>query len=238
MNVRVSLLVAVCVPLVLVNAGNAQELSPTAKQLLADVKYLASDELEGRGVGTEGLIKAADFIAEEFRKDGLNVVSAGGDPYQEFQVTDGAKLLEPNTLKFLGPEGQVIDVPLNEQFQVCSFGAAGTFEAPLVFAGYGIEAADVEYDDFATVDVKDKVVIILRRTPFQADPHSAFAVGHGISRHAALTTKVSRAFSRGAVAVLFVNDHFTGDSERQQLDEQLAKANDRVIAAAEALVAA
>lgn len=210
--------------LLLGNIAVAEKLSPAAARLLDDVKYLASDELEGRGVGTEGLQKAADYIAEEFQKAGLNVTSAGGDPYQEFEITDGAELGEPNALKLLGPDGAEVDFEIEKDFNTCSFGGSGAFDAPIVFAGYGIEADDQGYNDYADLDVEGKVVIVMRRNPLQADPHGPFAVGHGISRHASLSTKVSRAYSQGAKAVLFVSDPYTGRSERDDLLEQVNKA--------------
>ncbi|MEZ5942756.1 MAG: M28 family peptidase [Planctomycetaceae bacterium] len=214
----------------------AEELSPGAQRLLNDVKYLASDELEGRGVGTEGLEKAAAYVADVFQRAGLDVTRAGGDPFQEFEVTDGAQLTEPNLLSFIGPDGKQIDLALDADFRTCSFGAAGKIDAPIVFVGYGIEDKELEFDEYAGVDVKDKVVLIVRRTPLQGNADSAFTSGHGISRHAALSTKVSHAFSRGAAAVIFVNDHFTGLSERQELEEQRDAAREKLLASVENVI--
>ncbi|WP_437224156.1 M28 family peptidase [Planctomicrobium sp. SH661] len=211
----------------------AEELSPSARQMLEDVKILASDEFEGRGVGTEGLNKAAAYIAEQFEKAGLIVTADQGDPYQEFEINDGARLGEPNLLTLHGPDGKTIELKYDQDFRTCAFGGSGKFDAPVVFVGYGIDAPDVEYSDFAGVDIKDKVVIIMRRNPLQNDPHGPFAVGHGISRHAALTTKVSQAFTRGAVAVLIVNDPMTGTTKKQELSEQVEKARQQVIEVAQ-----
>ncbi|TWT58158.1 Aminopeptidase YwaD precursor [Thalassoglobus neptunius] len=203
--------------------------SPTSDQrLLNDVKQLASDESEGRGVGTEGLKKAAEFIAESFRESGLDVTTAGGDAFQEFNINDGARLGENNSIEITTPSGKVLDLKQGTDFEVCSFGGTGTVTGDIVFAGYGIVAEDLEYNDFENIDIKDKTVIIVRRNPFQSNPHGPFAVGHGISRHAALTTKLSQAFSRGASAVLFVSDPFSAQSEREQLEEKLAEAKKEV----------
>lgn len=195
-----------------------------SSRVLDDVKQLAADDWEGRGIATEGLKKATEYIAESFRESGLDVSIAGGDPYQEFEITDGARLGEPNHLSFNGPDGEKFDLKVGDDFQVCSFGGTGKVEGQLVFAGYGIFAEDVEYNDFENIDVKDKVVIIMRRNPKQGDPHGPFAVGHGISRHAGLTTKLSRAFSRGAKGIVFVNDPFTFREEKEQLKSQVASA--------------
>ncbi|QDT32560.1 M28 family peptidase [Thalassoglobus polymorphus] len=202
----------------------AKETSEAERRLLDDVKKLASDEWEGRGVGTEGLKKAAKFIAESFRDAGLDVSAAGGDPFQEFEIVDGAKLGSPNSLTLTGPDGKTISLEMGKNFEVCSFGGSGKIEGELVFAGYGIVATDLEYDEYDSIDVKDKIVIVMRRNPKQSDPHGPFAVGHGISRHAGLTTKLSRAFSNGAKGVIFVNDPYTVNSEKEQLEEQVEKA--------------
>ena len=202
---------------------NAAEKAVDAERLFNDVKQLASDEWEGRGVGTDGLRKAAEFIAESFREAGLNVTAHEGDAYQDFTINDGAELGEPNRVRLRTSDGE-IELEQGKDFEVCSFGSSGNFEGELVFAGYGIVAKDQEYNDYEHVDVKDKVVIIMRRNPKQSDPHGPFAVGHGISRHAGLTTKVSKAFSRGAKAILFVNDPYTGRSEREKLESRLADA--------------
>jgi hypothetical protein len=217
----------------------AEELSSSAARMLEDVKVLASEEFEGRGVGTDGLRKAAGYVVERFEQAGLTPavpVTAEGNGeaspgwFQEFEVTDGVELGSPNVLTLQGPDGRRIELEMDRDFTVSAFGGSGEFrEAPVVFAGYGIEAEDAEYNDFENVNVRGKVVIVMRRNPHQADPHGPFAVPHGISRHAALTTKVSRAYSRGAVAVLFVNDPFTARSEREQLQEQVEKAHGRII---------
>lgn len=209
--------------------ARGEELSASAARMLNDVKVLASDEFEGRGVGTEGLQKAAKYVAEAFREAGLNVTAVDGDPFQHFEITDGVQLGSPNSLTFRGPDGQEIELKLDQDFRVFAPGGSGTFSAPVAFVGYGIEADDIEYNDYANIDVRGKVVIVMRRNPKQDDHHGPFAVAHGISRHAALTTKLSRAFSRGAVAVLFVNDPFTGRHEREHLEQQATSARGKVI---------
>jgi hypothetical protein len=210
--------------------------SAEVERLRTDVRTLADDSFEGRGVGTAGLEKAADYVRDAFTAAGLDVTVAGGDPYQEFEITTGAELTEPNTLSFSGADGQAITLTYDADFRTCSFGEAGTFAAEIVFCGYGIESTDPAYNDFEGVDVKDKVVLVIRRTPQQGSENGLFAVGHGTSRHASLTTKVSQAFQRGAAALLVVNDVFTGTNEREMLEIQRKEAEAAVVAAAEKLV--
>ncbi|WP_166820427.1 M20/M25/M40 family metallo-hydrolase [Thalassoroseus pseudoceratinae] len=201
----------------------AEELSATQKSLLDDLKYLASDDLDGRGVGTEGLNQAAEFVKKSFQEAGLKVDAVNGDAFQTFEITTGSKLGQPNKLTLTGPNDKTIELKLDEDFEVCSFGGSGKFDKPLVFCGYGIEHE--KYNDFDGVELKDAIAIIMRRNPQQGKKGSPFAGVHGgVSRHAALSTKLSNAYQRGAAAVLFVNDPYSRASELSNLKDQLQKA--------------
>ena len=74
--------------------------------LLKDIKYLASDELEGRGIGTDGLNKAADYIREQFKDAGLDVTRVNGDAFQKFKMTTKAILGSPNSRQVRRPRRQ------------------------------------------------------------------------------------------------------------------------------------
>ncbi len=214
----------------------ADDRSAVEERLLHDVKTLADDGFEGRGVGTDGLNRAADYVAEAFADAGLIVNVHGGDPFQEFEITTGAELTSPNTLTFSGPDGAALELTYDADFRTCSFGEAARFSGEVVFCGYGIESDEPGYNDFADVDVKGRIVVIMRRNPQQGKEDGLFAVAHGQSRHAGLTIKISRAFQRGAAAVLLVNDPYTGRNQREQLEQELAEAKDRVVAAAESAI--
>ena len=91
-------------------ALDAAEPDASAARLAGAVEFLSSDELEGRGVGTDGLDKAADYIAGEFAKAGLRTELFDGSPFQIFQEPADAELgpATENTIEFVGPalEGQ------------------------------------------------------------------------------------------------------------------------------------
>jgi hypothetical protein len=216
--------------------------------LLRDIKYLASDELEGRGIGTNGLNKAADYIREQFKEAGLDVTRVNGGAFQFFKMTTKAILGSPNTVKFVGPDGKVIELKPDVDFVPCSFGGGGKFSGDVVFAGYGLDDAQPEYRDFKGTDVKGKVVIVMRRNPRQEEePQDAFAngpapPGRGPARRAGrfgdLRTKLSNAIAAGASAILFVNDPFSVRKAGKDLESRLRRANNHVVEAAEALEAA
>lgn len=210
------------VALVCGTAARGEELNDAEKRLLKDVSVLASDEFEGRGVGTEGLNKAAAYIEGVFRDAGLDVTVDHGDAYQEFEVSNGAKLEEGNALELIDAAGARTVLEIDKQFRTCSFSEPGAFEADLVFAGYGIETE--KYNDFDGIDVKDKVVLVVRRAPKYGDPHAGFN-----ERDASLKTKLSNCYRRGAKAVLIVNDAATPKKDRADLQAKLDKARDEVM---------
>src|SRR5580765_836061 len=84
-----------------VYSGDAAAVSQ--QRLLTDIKYLASDELEGRGVGLPGLDAAADYIRDQFAQVGLKLDSVGGGPYQTFTMSTNATLGSLNSLEITGP---------------------------------------------------------------------------------------------------------------------------------------
>jgi len=187
----------------------AEDASAVETRLGAAASYLASDELEGRGVGTDGLNKAADYLAEQFQSLGLQVDLCDGSAFQKFNMSTGAKLGEPNVLAITAPSGDEPrrELTLGDDFTPLAMGGSGQFDLPLVFVGYGITAPEANYDDYAGIDVKDKAVVILRREPQQDNPHSAFN-GTRNSDHAPFARKVSNAYEHGAAAVIFLTDEY------------------------------
>lgn len=211
----------------------------TEARLLEEIKYLASDELEGRGIGTEGLDKAALYMRREFQAAGLDVSRVHGGAFQTFSMSAQAKLASPNSIRFVGPDGKPVDFKQDIDFRPCSFGGGGKIEGEVVFAGYGIDSAANHYRDFGGVDLKGKVVIVMRRVPRQGDPHGRFSGPHGdISRDGDLRSKLSNAVAAGASALLIVNDPFTVQKNAKDSEAMVRKAADRVVEAAEALEAA
>jgi Peptidase family M28/PDZ domain/PA domain len=202
-------------------------------RLLDDAKYLASDDLEGRGVGTKGLTTAAEFVRSQFASAGLAVDRVDGGAFQKFELTTGAKLTEPNSLQLLGPNNETIELKLGEDCEACSFGGTGPFEGDVVFCGYGIESRDDEYDDFAGIDVTGKVLVVMRRTPRQADQKAA----HSLMRFADLRSKMNQAEAHKAAAVLFVNDTYTARHANATRRDELVKANEKAVTAAEEFLA-
>ena len=137
--------------------------SADAKRYLDDVKSLSSPAMEGRGAGTKGIERAADLIEQRYRSLGLQ--PAGTKSYfQPFTVITGAKLKEGNHLEVQDGKSKQ-ELKLNQDFVPFSFSSSGDVAGPLVFAGYGATAPEFGYDDYEHLDVKDKIVVIMRYEP-------------------------------------------------------------------------
>jgi aminopeptidase YwaD len=190
-------------------AADADSADP--KRYLDDVKSLASPEMEGRGAGTKGIERAADLIEQRYRSLGLQPAGAKSF-FQPFTVITGAKLKEGNRLEVEDGKSKQ-GLKLNEDFVPFSFSASGEVAGPVVFAGFGVTAPEFDYDDYAHLEVKDKIVVVLRYEPLGFAAKSGNA---GLTQHAQLITKAINARNHGAKAVILVNGKL-GDGEEDQL---------------------
>ncbi len=180
------------------------------------VKYLASEELEGRAAGTEGATKAAHFLAKQLQELGYQAPWKTGY-LQEFSVVTGARLGPNNQmavqvviprpgLPYEKALMRTLELKVDKDWRPLGLSADSIVTSvPVVFCGYGISSKALQFDEYANVDVKGKVALILRGTPDTTDnPHSRFA------RFASLRYKAITAREHGAAAVIFVSHE--GDS--------------------------
>jgi hypothetical protein len=190
----------------------AEEPADSEVRLLESARFLSSDELEGRGVETKGLQRAADYLAGEFAKLGLKteVFERQGEsksPFQVFPIMLRAEMGPKNEATLITSEGKSIPLKLQADFTPLAIGDSGKFDLPVVFAGYGISSKEHNYDDFSGIDVKGKAVVILRRVPQQGNPQAKFDTSRR-SRHAPFEAKLFNAYQNGAAAVVLVNDGY------------------------------
>jgi hypothetical protein len=179
--------------------------STAERRIRADVEYLASNELGGRGPYTHGIDLAANYIARQFGDAGLDIGQFDGTPFQAFSNFTEPALGAGNKLAIVAAQNQRLELTLAVDFTPLSISPASDFDLPLVFAGYGIHAPQLGYDDFEAIDVAGKAVIVLRHEPQQADPSSVFD-GTRNSPHAFLARKIANATQRGAKAIILCND--------------------------------
>jgi len=186
-------------------------LTSAADALAKHVRFLASDQLTGRGVDTPGIKLARDYIAREFASYGLRPGGDNGTYFQSFEVATGVTVKQPTALA-LG--GDTL-LTLNEQWTPLGSSASGSVAADLVFAGYGITAKDYGYDDYAGIDVKGKIVLVLRYEPPPKDDKSPFRKYPNYSNHAALRTKVNNAREHSVAGLILVDLHQSGEGRKE-----------------------
>ncbi|MFI5057247.1 MAG: M28 family peptidase [Candidatus Acidiferrales bacterium] len=193
-------------------AGNAPSVGTADSQrYLADIKALTTPAMEGRGDGTKGLTRASHLIEQRFKSLGLEPEGKKGY-FQPFTVITGARLKGKNHFSAQVGENKS-DLKLQQEFVPFSFSASGTVNGQMVFAGYGASASEFGYDDYVGLEVKDKIVVVLRYEPEGFAAKSGHA---GLTTHAQLITKAINARNHGAKAVVLVNGKL-GDGEEDQL---------------------
>lgn len=169
----------------------------TADEVRYHVSYLASDELEGRGTGTAGNDRAADYLAREFERYGLEPAGENGSYFQTFDVVTGVEAGDRNRcVVAAGGKTQTLD--MGKDFIPYGFSMAGSASGPVVFVGYGITSPPLNHDDYKGADVKGKIVLALAGAPESDDPHTDY------SSVASVRSKALFAREAGAAALFVV----------------------------------
>ncbi len=188
-----------------VPANNQKGLAAITEQdLRRDLSYIAGDALQGRMSLQPGDQTAVKWIAEQFAKAGLT--PAAGDAQGQPGFMQAVPLIEyrPDraqsslTLVRAGRQ-QVWKAPS----VVGGFRHAVNLTAPVVFAGYGITAPELGYDDYKGLDAAGKIVLVFDHEPQEDDAASIFN-GKGNTRYATTRVKLLNAQKHGAVAMLVV----------------------------------
>lgn len=134
------------------------------KRWWAHVQFLADDKLEGRDTGSKGFETAARYVAEHFREAGLQ--PAGTQGY--FQPVEFAarQIDETHSSLELVREGKAERLTLgNEAFFDLEANPGEKVEAPMVFVGYGLSVPEMDYDDFAGLDLRGKIAVLVTGGP-------------------------------------------------------------------------
>jgi hypothetical protein len=190
----------------------AAEITP--QSYLEHVRVLSSDALKGRATGSPELERAASYVADRFKAAGLKPPD-GKSYLQPFSVITDAKMGAVNRMQAIAG-GRKEDFRPGSGFVPYSFSSSGKASAGVVFAGYGITANEVGYDDYAHLDVQGKFVLLLRHEPQEADSASKFD-GKELSKHATYAIKAVNAKMHGARGVILVNDTPNHNGARDDL---------------------
>ena len=167
----------------------------------AEVSWLADEQRDGRAVGSDGARMAADWLAEYFKKTGVIPLPGVDGYFHPFEFNSGERVdAGKSALKINEGAPAVLD----RDFRPLPFSSNEEARGAVVFAGYGLSvpegAGQRRYNSYEGLDVKDKVVLILRYVPEGVDaPRRAH-----LNRYAGLRYKVMMARERGAKGVLVV----------------------------------
>ncbi len=165
----------------------------TIEELYKHIEFLAADSLMGREPGTDGDRYAAEYIRNQLKLNGLEMLESDG--FQYFEITKGVKTGKNNKFNFTGFHGELMT-----DFVPLSYSANASLTAEVVFAGYGIDVDEIgkKWQDFEGIDVKGKWVIIFLGDPEYEKRKSGF------ENFRSQRSKVLKAKDKGAEGVLFV----------------------------------
>ena len=170
-------------------------------RLKADLTFLSSDALEGRRSLEHGSEVAIQWIASEFAKSGLKPLV--GDSY--LQPVPIIEFTADRALTSLTVRHGDKSLTYNAPDATAIFANEVTVSGPVVFAGYGISAPELGYDDYAGLDVTGKIVLIFGHEPQENDDTSIFN-GKGNTRYTNATYKALNAQRHGAIGILSMPD--------------------------------
>ncbi len=183
----------------------------SAGQYMRDLTYLTSDALKGRASGSPELEKAADYIASQFRTAGLRPAGDNNTYFQTLEITTGTEFGKGNRLEI--DQATLED---GKDFVPIAFSNSDRIDAALVFAGYGITATDLQWDDYQGIDVKGKVVVVFRHEPQEQDSSSRWN-GTNFTTHAAFVNKAINARQHGAKGIIFITDPLNHKNEPDEV---------------------
>ncbi|MEY4634682.1 MAG: hypothetical protein RJA55_480 [Acidobacteriota bacterium] len=172
-------------------------------ELKADLFFLAGDGFKGRLVGTPENALAADWVRSRFERAGLTPGAPNGSFVQTTHLMV-ATLGAGSALTASLPGGAKLQLTPEQDFYPQRFSASGSVTAPVVYAGFGIHAPKLDYDDYGD-RVKGRIALILEHEPGERDPKSPFD-GVVTAEVAVAIKKALAAQEHGAVGVLFVTD--------------------------------
>jgi hypothetical protein len=216
---RFAVLASLALAALLASGAPAQERGTTR----AHVAALASDAQGGRLTGSAGERQAGDYIIAQLKRIGALPLPGMADYRHSFRFTAGARD-GGSSMTVSSPGGRTATFVSRADIQALSLSDDGSVSGPVVFAGYGIvvpDSQETRYDSYASLEVKDKIVLVLRYFPEKAEPKTR----NILARYSDLRYKALVARQRGARAVIVVtgpNSPNAGETIPMTFDTALA----------------
>jgi Zn-dependent M28 family amino/carboxypeptidase len=187
-------------------ALNAQIGEISGERMRAHVRFLASDLLEGRGVGTRGGDLATEYMATQFALASAKPAGDNGTFFQNFTLigTEPQATTQLSAVPVTGIEKGIafrwlddfVGVTFQQKPDV-------SFDAEAVFVGHGITAPEFQWDDYKGLDVRGKVVVLFTGEPPSNDPK--FFAGPALTYYGRWTYKYEEAMRHGAIGAIIIH---------------------------------
>jgi Zn-dependent M28 family amino/carboxypeptidase len=186
-------------------AARQAALTIDAEKIRAHVRFLSLDLLEGRGPGTRGDKLAAEYIATQFALDGVQPAGDDNTYFQRVPLYAVHTIEDKTRFSFVPASGSPMELVYGTEIvsKDQTGQAAADIDAPIVFVGYGIRAPEYRWDDYAGVDLKGKVALVIVNEPPSEDVE--FFKGKALTYYGRWTYKYEEAARRGAVGVLIIH---------------------------------
>src|SRR5579862_6674336 len=188
----------------LAGAASAQMNEISGTRIRAHVKFLASDLLEGRGVGVRGGDLATEYIATQLALIGAKPAGDNGTYFQNLTLV-GVEPQPTSQLSAATNDGKTLSFKWLDEFVGLTLQQKTdlTFDGEAVFVGHGITAPEYQWNDYQGVDVRGKVVVMFTGEPPSDDPK--FFAGPALTYYGRWTYKYEEAARRGAVAAIIIH---------------------------------
>ena len=173
--------------------------------LEAHIRFLADDLLEGRAPSTRGGDLAARYIATAFQAAGLQPGAADGSFYQQVPILE-SRVVGTTAVK---ATGSARTETLTSPADLVAFSGSDQpqvqLDAPLVFAGYGIVAPEYQWNDYAGLDVKGKIVLLMVNDPPATEAEPQLFTGKALTYYGRWVYKFEEATRQGAAGAILIH---------------------------------
>ncbi|WP_263380869.1 M28 family peptidase [Granulicella paludicola] len=177
----------------------------SAARIREQDKFISDDLFEGRYPGLRGGELAAKYIASQFAMYGLKPAGDNGSFLQQVNFVGMKAIPEQTAMKLIGADGKNEKLTFGSDYTVSNqtLTPETMLDAPIVFVGYGADAPEFQWNDYAGVDVKGKVILCIVGDPPSKDPK--FFGGDALTYYGRWTYKFEEAARKGAVGALIIH---------------------------------
>ncbi len=183
-----------------ITAGAAEPWGEVRTEAIrSHVEFLASDLLEGRATASRGYDIAAAYVAAQFRQANLKPAGDADTFFQTVPLLEATPVLPGSSAELVvDKQTRTFDYGTHYLPSADYLSASSTLTAPLTFAGFGISAPELDYDDFANIDLAGRIAVIFTGAPAQF-PHTPRAY------YSSTYTKFPQLIAHGAVGVVMIS---------------------------------